>query len=376
MSHKNQEIESLRAIAVILTMAAHLYMLFPWCGDQYQMWGRAGHYIVLWSGVDLFFCISGYVISKSFVESLDASRATGGHWRVIKAFWVRRAYRLLPSAWFWILFIVVASFLLNNSGSFGHHGAVFVSSLMALTDTMNLGISFRMPISPGMVVYWSLSLEEQFYFAFPFFLLLTPVHWRWRILLIAIAIQFPLSRIGILGAVRLDAMMWGILIYLFSRTNEYQIFNPVSLRHRGSAVAVTVALVAAVILIPGALARFPFHIGMLEIVCGALVLIASFEKGYTLPIPGLHRVLGWIGSRSYAIYLAHLPAYLVTREIWYRLTVEHGLPAPDGTYTLRYAITALVLTSVFAECGYRMLEVPFRKQGSHAARSIVAEPVH
>lgn len=367
MAHKNQDIEILRALAVLMTVTAHLFFLFPWRGGVIQMWGEAGPYVVFWTGVDLFFCISGYVISKSLIESIDSAKGASSQWVAVKSFWIRRAYRLLPSSWLWVAVFVAGSFLFNRSGAFDEHAKVIDSAVMAITNTANMG-SFSIPISYGMGIYWSLSLEEQFYFAFPFFLILVPIAWRWKALLALIAIQFPLARGPFLIGIRLDSLMWGVLIYIFSRTSEYKLFQPTVMRSKGMSAFVTIGMFAGLIIIPGTLAKLPFNIGMVGILTAALVFCASFDKGYIFPFPSIRPIMTWIGARSYTIYLTHVPAFLATREIWYRICMARGLSAPDGTYTLRFSITALTLTLLLTEINYRLIESPLRRRGALVAK--------
>lgn len=176
MRPKNEEIEYLRAIAVVMTILNHVQLLFRWNPNEYYF-AYLDSWIQLWGGVDLFFCISGYVVSKAFLESFDASRQTGSHWTAAKAFWVRRAYRLLPSAWFWVAVAFVCSIFLNDTGMFASPYFVVRSAASIFTISANLAEYFGVPLNPNWV-YWSLSLEEQFYFLFPFFLLLAPIAWR------------------------------------------------------------------------------------------------------------------------------------------------------------------------------------------------------
>jgi len=72
MQSKNNEIEVLRAVAIAITCINHLPFLLQWNGIE--MLKPLDHLVVFWGGVDLFFCVSGYVVSKSFVETLDRAR--------------------------------------------------------------------------------------------------------------------------------------------------------------------------------------------------------------------------------------------------------------------------------------------------------------
>jgi peptidoglycan/LPS O-acetylase OafA/YrhL len=102
----NLEIEYLRAIAVLLVVLAHADAMFPSSG------------LGQWTGLDLFFCISGYVISRAFEPFFDKHIAEGRWSAAARAFWVRRIIRLAPSAWLWLSVMVFCSWTFNRSGQF------------------------------------------------------------------------------------------------------------------------------------------------------------------------------------------------------------------------------------------------------------------
>jgi peptidoglycan/LPS O-acetylase OafA/YrhL len=82
-------------------------------------------------------------------------------------------------------------------------------------------------------------------------------------------------------------------------------------------------------------------------------------------------VLLWFGSRSYAIYLIHIPAFLSAREIWFRLQ-------PPGTiftdrFGIRFTYTAAILLLVSVELSYRFVEVPLRRRGAQIAKRIAGK---
>lgn len=370
MKRKNVEIEVLRAVAVLLTLVNHLPQLFKW--NPHPL-GHVEDYVTFWGGVDLFFCISGYVVSRSVFDLLERGKADGTFWPAAKSFWLRRAYRLLPSAWFWLAVMVACSICFNESGAFYPPFMSIRSALAAAFISSNFAQTFGAPILPNFI-YWSLSLEEQFYLLLPLFILLVPARWRWKALILCIVIQFPLYRtlwVDLSWFIRLDALMWGILIFLFSRTREYLQIEPRSLARPMKGAAFCGVALLALITLPQILSPLPFHVGLMAIVCAALVLAASYEKGYTFPCGAARPILLWVGSRSYAIYLVHVPAYYMTNEIWYRLAAAHGLRVPDGTYSLKFLITALPLIAVFAEANYRLLETPLRERGARAARAVL-----
>ena len=360
----NLEIEFLRAAAVLLVVFVHAPILFP------------GLDIGQWTGVDLFFCISGYVISRRYEQFLDRS-IDEGRWRsAAPAFWVRRIFRLTPSAWLWLLVNVWCAWAFNQSGWFGTLDRALETATYFLTFTTNFALSYQTLRPNG--YFWSLTLEDQFYFVFPLFVLLVRGNWRWIALLSLVALQAipdrSLPAVGnpsLLWVTRLDALMWGWLIYRFSRSSTYRELAPTILRFRPLAFAVSGALVYALIEIPrgtfGMVVGFRIE-AYVALASAGLVLLASYDRGYCLPLPWpLSAVFKWIGARSYGIYLIHLPVFGISQEIWLRWSSLLG-GVSDPRYF--YAISIPLLTVILAELNFRFLEDPLRKYGAQLARRI------
>ena len=375
-TEKNREIECLRGVAVLMTCLSHIPILLP--ANNVDI-SNVFSYFMPWSGVDLFFCISGYVVSKSFIESLDAHRQNGGFWLAAQAFWIRRAYRLIPTSWLWVLVGIFLAAGFNSTGVFSTVYANIISATAVLTFSGNYANQYGVLLGPNST-YWSLALEEQFYLFFPFFLWIAPHRWRIFILLFLIAIQFPLNRnpfgtplSSMLSSFRLDALMWGVLIYLFSKSGQYALFRPVFLdRSRIKTVSVTLFLIYLLGAIPAQLMAVPSAVGLMAIVSALLVLLASYGCNYIGNVPGISRFLEWLGSRSYAIYIIHLLVYRLCIEGWTRYTEAHG-QALDGTYALRLFVTAAVLIAALAELNFRFLERPLRKVGADIASRRLAQ---
>jgi peptidoglycan/LPS O-acetylase OafA/YrhL len=362
----NLEIEYLRAIAVLLVVMAHADAMFP----------RSG--IGQWTGVDLFFCISGFVISRAFEPFFDKHIAEGRWWAAARAFWIRRIFRLAPSAWTWLAVMVFCSWAFNRSGSFG----IFTESLKSagyfLAFSTNLAMPFGEITTNG--YFWSLTLEDQFYFAFPIFLLLVRGHWRWLAFLFLIYLQsIPFRSLGndlpkLLWTTRLDALMWGILIFKFSRSALYWKLEPTILRFRVLALLVNAAFIYALVQIPkGELGYWLGYTKMesqIAIASAVLVFLASYERGYVLPVPQMLKTgLAWIGARSYAIYLIHPPAFNIAHEVWFRM----GSPPKSLMIYVMLALIVGILTFGLAALNFRWIEKPMRRKGVELANRILAK---
>jgi peptidoglycan/LPS O-acetylase OafA/YrhL len=373
------DIEVLRAIAVILVIIQHApAVLFPWRGE-FQ--GRLYSYFGFWTGVDLFFAISGFVIARSLLPSLETARGTVDFINNTLAFWVRRVWRLLPSAWLWLAIILVLVVCFNRSGAFGTFRGNFEATIAAILDVANFRVLqvFAQAEHGVSFPYWSLSLEEQFYILLPIAFLFAgrrlPI-----VLAVGVLAQLFVPRFGpgtsdfgnLLNVVRSDALMLGVLIALWSRTPTYRLFEPASLRRMPLVGILVLAVLIALLVITGSLVLHlgAFKVGLVAILSAALVFVASFDGDYFFPPGRLKTMLVWIGARSYALYLIHQPAFLMTREIWFRIAPPGTVF--NGTYTLRFAITAVIILFALADLNYRLVETPLRRRGARIAARLKA----
>src|SRR5476649_2292342 len=112
-------------------------------------------------GVDLFFAISGFVIARSLIPALQGCSTRQEYWQQTRNFWLRRAFRLLPSAWLWLALMLLACVFINRSGAFGTLQANLQATLAGVAQYANFRFadSFFHYEYGTSFVYWSLSLE-------------------------------------------------------------------------------------------------------------------------------------------------------------------------------------------------------------------------
>src|SRR5919199_2615431 len=182
------DVEGLRAVAVLLVVLDHL-----------EAPGFHGGFF----GVDVFFVISGYLITSLLAaEYAKKTEAQGGRGSIsIRGFYARRARRILPAALTVIIAVVVAGALLLNELRFAQirHDAVWaalfgsnVNFIRQATDYFGQSFVDSSPFQH----YWSLAVEEQFYLVWPpLFLLATrltvlgaAVRWRTRVATAAVTV--------------------------------------------------------------------------------------------------------------------------------------------------------------------------------------------
>ncbi|MHB9801022.1 acyltransferase family protein [Pseudomonas sp. MT3] len=372
MSNKKiADIELLRGVAVLMVVVFHTSLnLFTWMTPNLS---RFFSYFGGASGVDLFFAISGFVIARDLVPRLEAASSREHALKLSIAFWIRRAWRLLPSAWLWLALALLAAAFFNQSGAFGSVRANIEATVAAVLQIANfrLAASFAHFEYGVTAHYWSLSLEEQFYLIFP--LLCVLLRKRLIVLVAAVAIlQLLLPRDGyhmLLVCTRLDALCLGVLVAIWSRRDSYQLFMPSFLYNPFmSGIFVSVLLIGLLAMGSNSLNIVSMRSSVIALLSAALVWAASYNRNYLCAVFGpLSSVLVWLGARSYAIYLIHMPAYYFTRELWFRLSPES--PGFGDAFFYPFLITAIVLTLVLAELNYRLLEIPLRERGKKIANA-------
>jgi peptidoglycan/LPS O-acetylase OafA/YrhL len=108
-------------------------------------------------------------------------------------------------------------------------------------------------------------------------------------------------------------------------------------------------------------------------VSAGLVLLASYDRGYVLPVHrSLKAILAWIGSRSYGVYLIHIPLFCLVIEIWFRYSKFAGGSTLDPRYF--YALAIPILLPALAELNFKFIESPLRRKGRQLAKQIMAKP--
>jgi peptidoglycan/LPS O-acetylase OafA/YrhL len=379
------DVEVLRAFAIALVLVQHIPRhLVPFMtGDHGPLYGRFG----FWSGVDLFFAISGFVIARSLLPSLDAVRGRGAFFKATLNFWVRRAWRLLPSAWLWGAVVIVLAATFNRSGAFGSLHSVVAAVLAAVLQVANFRLVHVLgrELFSVTTVYWTLSLEEQFYLLLP--LVAFVARSRLPIVLAVIVLaQLFLPRSGphgspLLNLTRSDALALGVLLAIWAGGQSYRRLEPTWLARKPWPWVTAPLFLTVFAFVTGPTGGLGgFQVGALALLAAAIVWVASYDRNYVWPPGLLQRALCWLGARSYAIYLIHQSINHATVEFWSRVH-PHALKASWPNVAI-LVLTALPVTLVLAELNYRFVEVPLRRHGANVAArmmrrgaGVASEPV-
>ncbi|CAM3894201.1 acyltransferase family protein [Paracidovorax anthurii] len=358
-NHRNLEIEVLRAVAVMFVIIHHYPALLGTPDPGIYRWVEG-----LWSGVDLFFCISGYVIARGLLPVLASARGAE-FWVEVVRFWIRRWYRIIPAAWLWIAALGIVNYSLVLHGD----RVFFSDAISAVLHYANLHFySCTVGFSNAcqhLHMYWSLSLEEQFYLLLPISIW---VFRKWFPLFIAlvIAFQLPVARdhwSGLLSFIRTDAIAFGVLLAVYKESRFLKGVEPGILGKIRFPV-LAIGLVAALVLMkPLGWTRNP--VGFAAVASMLLVWLASYEKGYVLPDGWLRKALQKVAARSFSLYLGHIVAFALARRWVMRLWPS----VSDASFLggLVFVLVGGLVLFLLVELSYRWVEAPWRRKGHAVA---------
>ncbi|UCI06390.1 acyltransferase family protein [Mesorhizobium sp. B1-1-8] len=349
------DIEGLRALAVAGVIAFH-----------FGLTGLPGGF----AGVDIFFVISGYLITRHLAGEI-AETGRLNFWR----FYARRARRLLPAALFVIAATLAAGavILSPEEQALYSKGAMFASAYMINLWLIRWSFDYfaNDAANNPFIHYWSLSVEEQFYLAWPALLMLAAWLKPGR--------RTIILTVGIAGLVSFAVCAWLTQVsqpwaFYFSPLRAWEFaagglaaMAPARLfenRPRLGAASglIGLLLIAVAYLTFSEDAPFPGFLALAPVAGTVLLLLAGAagaREGVNaaLALPPLQVV----GKLSYSLYLWHWP-----------VIVYAGMLVQDLTVAERLFCLALTLAlSVFS---YHLIENPIRRNGwlmANAARALV-----
>ncbi len=301
-------------------------------------------------GVDVFFVISGFLITSIILRSVEQGRFTLG------GFWIRRIKRLYPALFANLFFVVIAgNYVLMNperSDLFGQSiAAVFsFSNIFLYLTTGNYWSNSSESIA--LLHTWSLSLEEQFYIVFPLLVLLLYKLSRKAILPFFIVLAFVSFGVSIYQTpldqsaafYLLPARMWELLV-----GSVVAMVGPATLvRILGSRLASLASLGGLCLIVASFCVisyndYFPGYRAAIPCLGAALVLAFGTADPVGKAILGIAPV-NYIGRISYSLYLWHWPIIVFSRFL-----------SPDPN-----VVWVVLLTFASAALSYHFVETPFR----------------
>ena len=352
-------IDSLRALAVLAVIIYHVDVNY-----------LPGGFL----GVDLFFVLSGYLISSLIIKEFRKTGTVN-----LYNFYIRRARRLLPAVYFMItvglvVMVLFNEVLLRKSHLDAIFGYIYSSNWWYIFHKLDYFDSFGAQ-SPFKHL-WSLAIEEQFYMIFPLLFLLVNGKKKSKdgtyklnknflyvvlglilVSLIAHILLFDINNISRIyfgtdtRAFSLLVGVVGAILYPMERLHskvtpqQNMIYSVVSLA--------SIATLITVMVYTSEYNTWLYRGGFLLVAILGLIVIISSGKQHTLMSKLLSfKPIVFIGKISYSLYLWHFPILVLTTPV-----------SEIGNPNIIFVILRVILTFILATASYVFVETPIRKLG-------------
>lgn len=364
-------IDSLRALAVLAVIIYHVDVNY-----------LPGGFL----GVDLFFVLSGYLISSLIIKEYKKTGSLN-----LYNFYIRRARRLLPAVYFMITVVLVVMVMFNGVLLKKSHldaifGYIYSSNWWYIFHKLDYFDSFGSQ-SPFKHL-WSLAIEEQFYMIFPLLFLLINRKKKDKdgfyklnrnflyvilgvilVSLIAHIILFDINNISRIyfgtdtRAFSLLVGVVGAILYPMDKLNtkitpqENLLYSVVSL--------ISIAALITIMIYTSEYNTWLYRGGFLLVAILGIIIIISSGKQHTVMAKLLSfKPVVFIGKISYSLYLWHFPVLVLTTPV-----SEIGKP------NIFFVVLRIILTFILAIISYALVETPIRKLGFKNYVSIIYKKI-
>jgi len=345
------DVEGLRAVAVVAVLLFHLRI------DVFS-----GGFV----GVDVFFVVSGFLITRLLLRELAATGDIS-----LPNFWARRARRLLPASVFVLIVTVVASrWMLSpvaqrTLASDAMASGGFVGNFVFAN---RLGDYFESQMQPSALLhFWSLAVEEQFYLVWPVVLVVAARRPRQYRRLVLVIIVGAAAASFLLSVWLTDRQPTWAFYLLPTRMGELlagaalaaagPAFSAVNASFRAALGWFGLFAIAVAVFTYDAGTVFPGYASLLPVL-GTVLIIVAGGSGSSMSGPATalrHPAAQWVGKHSYAIYLWHWPALVL-------------FDAKFGPLGLPIRVAVVAFSVGLAAVSLRLIEDPVRRSSWLAFR--------
>lgn len=346
-SPRRTEIQALRAVAVLLVIGYHF-----WPGAF-----RAG-----FIGVDIFFVISGFLITAQLVRELKATGRIS-----FSSFYARRARRILPAALTVVAACLIATFVVSSPALWSEQLRHVIAATLFFENwalaAQSVDYLAASHAATPVQHYWSLSVEEQFYVFWP--ALLAAVSWiagrltpgrrsgaLLAALVVVVVVSFVFSVVTSFTDPAPAFFNTGVRVWEFGAGALLACLGAAKADRRGVRISAGllgwVLIVASVVVLDESFA-FPGFVALGAVIGTALVIWAGVSPRSRVAARVFDSfVVRWVAELSFAAYLWHWPLVVFARQIF----------GDDLSHALRLIL--LALTFALALATTVLIERPIR----------------
>ena len=351
------EVDGLRGLAILLVLFFHYVTSIE--APRHRLWEfvtTSTH--LFWSGVDLFFVLSGFLISGILLDSIGSPR-------YFKTFYLRRVHRIFPLYFGWLALFYLG-ICLNLNKTFGinvFHGSVPLW-LYPLFMQNNAPLWFGAQASLWMAMSWSLAVEEQFYMILPTVvrfvssatlvflsgvtILLSPIY---RFVLVTghtnLTAGWPFGTLS-----RLDSLAMGVGAAVLVRDQACWVWLS---RHakflRACGLGLFLGFLVLTYATPVERLMAAYGFSLMAAFYAVSLLIVICQPGLWLSTSLKNPILLYFGKVSYAVYIFHQGLH----GLLDRILPAFG-PRLNAVRVVTVLILAVLATVALSELSWRLME--------------------
>ena len=348
-------LNGIRTIAAIGVMISHINLALPKFNVKnfslfgFSNDGKTEGWMLGEHGVTMFFVLSGFLITYLLLKEYKKTKTIN-----IKAFYIRRALRIWPLYYFYLLITILISFFILSNEFLPTSSTFYYSFFLANVPFINQNAL------PALDHFWSIAVEEQFYLFWPFLFLFFNINFK-NIIILLILLQalfriylwykFPFSTIALLSVVnRFDCMMFGGLgALLYLEKSKFIIFlNRKSIQY--------FSWLIIFFLIINKLNFFNSIIEIFLIGFVTLCIIIGQINIENRVINLENNIMSYLGKLSFGIYVYHPLLILLTSNFF-----KNNGYFSEVTFTLIINILILGLTITISHLSFFYFENRFLK---------------
>ena len=352
-------LDGIRAVAISMVIFFHYFTgpIYATPGgfiEPGSVWAYLERFSELfWSGVDLFFVLSGFLITRNLLNNIEATN-------LFKTFYIRRSLRIFPA---YFLFIG-AYWLFVYYGCSGECDLEFLPPLWPYVLYVQNFYHWISGIAPptSLGALWSLAVEEQFYIFLPFLLLIVQRKYSQYLFVVALCLSLSLRFLVTdynpsVTFFRLDGLAFGGLLACYStRFGFPKIANTTLL------VVLTVFLIGFFYITwkDPTLEETSYAYCLFGAIGVVLILVAVTHKDRFFGRILDCAPMAWVGKRSYFIYLWHMFVVSFLHRI-----IDGPSISLVSIKDVYITAMALAITLLLAELSWKFVEHPLIQFGHH-----------
>jgi peptidoglycan/LPS O-acetylase OafA/YrhL len=289
---RSEGLDALRGVAILLVLLTHAWT--PLIGPSPTA------FTLTWSGVDLFFVLSGYLIGGGLIDHRASKN-------LFAVFYARRAARILPLYALLLLMLAI--------------DGTTMPFWRMITFTLNIPFGNEPPYDLAVMLTWSLAVEEQFYLILPLLIRSLPPQ-RLPVVAIGLAASAPLWRMALVFLIgdpaaghfllpsRMDTLFLGVLCAWIVRQPRWRALlerNRVALYAAIAAGLAGCAVMTWAELTENSLAMWTIGFSWLAVFYALILITAVTARPATVWMRWARRPLCLMGLGAYGLYLFHVP---------------------------------------------------------------------